>query len=95
MSYLVNSPDVLLALRQRKRYVRMKLQASRTRMKEGVSLLPGMSPARGKARTLDRVQVFARIAMNGILAYRGYRLCMNVVRTIRSLFSTRRRRNVH
>ena len=52
MNNIVNSPDVLAALQQKKRRIKKKLETSRTQMTDNVSYLTG-----GKVpQTADRVQ---------------------------------------
>ena len=88
MNSIVNSPDVLAALQQRKRTIKKKLQASRTQMTDNVSYLTG-----GKTpKTTDRVQKIARLVLNGLVLYRGFRLCSGVVSGIHSFFTPSKRR---
>ena len=88
MSNIVNSPDVLAAIQQRKRSIKRKLQASRTQMTDNVSYLTG-----GKMpKTTDRVQKIARLLINGLVIYRGVRLCSGVVSGIHSFFTPSKRR---
>lgn len=87
-SSIVNSPDVLAALQQRKRRIKKKLQASRTQMTDNVSYLTG-----GKMpKTTDRVQKIARLLINGLVIYRGFRLCSGVASGIYSFFTPRKKR---
>lgn len=86
-SSIVNSPDVLAALRQRKHRIKRKLQDSRTQMTDNVSYLTG-----GKMpKTTDRVQKIARLLINGLVIYRGFRLCSGVVSGIHSFFTPSKR----
>ena len=88
MSNIVNSPDVLAAIQQRKRSIKKKLQTSRTQMTDNVSYLTG-----GKMpKTTDRVQKIARLLINGLVIYRGFRLCSGVVSGIHSFFTPSKRR---
>lgn len=88
MNSIMNSPDVLAALQQRKRRIKKKLQASRTQMTDNVSYLTG-----GKMpQTTDRVQKIARLLINGLVIYRGFRLCSGVVSGIHSFFTPSKRR---
>ena len=88
MSNIVNSPDVLAAIQQRKRSIKRKLQASRTQMTDNVSYLTG-----GKMpKTTDRVQRITRLLVNGLVIYRGFRLCSGVVSGIHSFFTPSKRR---
>ena len=88
MSNIANSPDVLLAIQQRKRSIKKKLQASRTQMTENVSCLTGGSIP----KTTDRVQRITRLLVNGLVIYRGFRLCSGVVSGIHSFFTPSKRR---
>ena len=88
MSSIVNSPDVLAAIQQRKRSIKKKLQASKTQMTDNVSCLTGGS----MPKTASRLQSISRIVINGLVLYRGYRLCSNVLTSIYSIFSPRKRR---
>ena len=77
-SNIVNSPDVLDALQQRKRRIKRKLENSRTQMTDNVSYLTGgKMPA-----TTDRVQKIARLLINGLVIYRGFRLFLCRVKTV-------------
>ena len=85
---IVNSPDVLAALQQRKRKIKRKLQNSRTQMTDNVSYLTG-----GKMpKTTDTVQKISRLLINGLVLYRGFRLCSGVVSGIHSFFTPRKGR---
>ena len=87
-SNIVNSPDVLAALQQRKRRIKRKLENSRTQMTDNVSYLTGgKMPA-----TTDRVQKIARLLINGLVIYRGFRLCSGVVSGIHSFFTPSKKR---
>lgn len=88
MSNIANSPDVLLAIQQRKRSIKKKLQASRTQMTDNVSFLTGGSIP----KTTDRVQRITRLLVNGLVIYRGFRLCSGVVSGIHSFFTPSKRR---
>ena len=88
MSSIVNSPDVLAAIQQRKRSIKKKLQASRTQMTGNVSYLTG-GPM---PKTTDRVQRITRLLVNGLVIYRGFRLCSGVVSGIHSFFTPSKRR---
>ena len=88
MSSIVNSPDVLAAIRQRKRTVKKKLQASKTQMTDNVSCLTGGS----LPKTANRLQSISRLIINGLVIYRGFRLCSGVVSGIHAFFAPRKRR---
>ncbi|MBQ5936835.1 MAG: hypothetical protein IJL50_03215 [Bacteroidaceae bacterium] len=88
MNSIVNSPDVLAALQQKKRRIKKKLQTSRTQMTDNVSYLTG-----GKVpQTADRVQKIARLLINGLVIYRGFRFCSGVFSGIHSFFAPSKRR---
>lgn len=88
MTTIVNSPDVLAAIRQRKRTIKRKLKTSRSQMTGNVSYLTGGSmPA-----SAGRMQKMARLLINGIVIYRGFRFCMGVAYGIHSLFTLGKRR---
>ncbi len=85
---IVNSPDVLAALQQRKRRIKRKLENSRTQMTDNVSYLTG-----GRMpKTADSMQKIGRLLINGLVIYRGFRLCSNVFTSIHSLFTPSKRR---
>ena len=88
MSSIANSPDVLAAIQQRKRAVKKKLQASRSHMMDSVSYLTGGN----MSKTADRVQKLTRLLINGLVLYRGFRLCSGVVSGIHSFFTPGKRR---
>ena len=88
MNSIVNSPDVIAALQQRKRKIKRKLQDSRTQMTDNVSYLTG----RKMPKTTDKVQKIARLLINGLIIYRGFRLCSGVVSGIHSFFTPSKRR---
>ena len=88
MSNIVNSPDVLAAIQQRKRSIKKKLQASRTQMTDNVSCLTGGN----MPKTANRLQSISRLIINGLVIYRGFRLCSGVVSGIHSFFTPSKRR---
>jgi hypothetical protein len=88
MTDIVNSPDVLAALRQRKRKIKRQILNSRTQMTDNVSYLTG-----GKMpKTADRAQKIARLLINGLVIYRGFRLFSGVASGIYSFFTPSKRR---
>ena len=85
---IVNSPEVLAALRQRKRTIEKKLQDSRSQMTENASYLTG-----GKApKTVSNLQGISRIISGGLVLYQCFRICSGVVSGIHSIFTPRKRR---
>lgn len=88
MSSIVNSPDILDALRQRKRFVKRRLEASRLQMQEAANNLAGGNVS----KTTNRALTVSRLVINGIAIYKGIRFCTGVASSIRSLFATFRRR---
>ena len=88
MTDIVNSPDVLAALRQRKRKIKRQMLNSRTQMTDNVSYLTG-----GKMpKTADRTKKIARLLINGLVIYRGFRLFSGVASGIYSFCTPRKRR---
>ena len=85
---ILNSPDALEALRQRKRTIKKKLKASHEQMEETANYLTGGSYT--KAAT--KAQGIARFIVNGLVIYRGFRLCSGIATSLHSLFSPRSRR---
>ena len=88
MNSIVNSPDALAALRQRKRKVQRKLQASRTQMTDNVSYLTGGN----MPKTADRVQKLTRRLINGLVLSRGSRPRSGAFSRIHSFFTPSKRR---
>ena len=87
MSSILESPDVLAALRQRKRQTEKKLEASRQRMQATVSQF--YAPA---SQATSRAQSISRFVSNGIVIYRGIRLFSNILSTFSTLLPRRKRR---
>ena len=87
-SSIANSPDVLAAIQQRKRSIKKKLQTSRTQMTDNVSCLTGGN----MPKTANRLQSISRLIINGLVIYRGFRLCSGVVSGIHSFFTPSKRR---
>lgn len=87
MSSILDSPDVLAALRQRKRATGRKLEASRHHIMETTSLLTSPLP-----KATSGVQRVSRIVSSGFVIYKGFRIFSNVVSTFRSAFGHRKRR---
>jgi len=88
MSGILDSPDVLVALRQRKRVIKRRLDASRLQMTERASFLTGGSVQ----KKADRLHGIGRIVVNAFAVYRGIRLCTDIISGIRSVFTPRKRR---
>ncbi len=87
-SSILNSPDVLSALRQRKLVIRKKLKASQQQMTATANYLTG-GPI---PKASSRVHGISRLIINGLAIYKGYRLCSNIATSLHSLFSPRSRR---
>jgi len=87
MSSILNSPDILVALQQRKKATGQKLKTSRLRIIETASQLWSPMP-----KSASKAQVISRMVSNGVLIYNGIRIFANVVSTFRSIFGRRRRR---
>ena len=87
MSSILNSPDILVALQQRKKATGRKLKASRQRIIETASQFWSPLP-----KTTSRAQSISRIVSNGVFIYNGIRIFANVLSTMRMLFDHRKRR---
>lgn len=87
MSSILDSPDILLALRQRKKATGRKLKASRQHIMETASQFYAPLP-----KATSRAQSVSRFVSNGITIYKGFRIFTTVISTFRSLFSSRKRR---
>lgn len=87
MSSILNSPDILAALQQRKRATGRKLKASRTRISERANLFWAPLP-----QTASRAQHISRFVSNGLIIYNGIRICSNILSAVQSIFGRRRRR---
>lgn len=87
MSSILNSPDILAALRQRKKATDRKLKASRQRIMDTASQFWSPLP-----KATSRAQSVSRIVSNGLLIYNGIRIFVNAFSTMRALFGHRRRR---
>lgn len=88
MSSILDSPDALAALQERKREVRKKLQDSRQQMTATASSLTGGS----LPQAVGKLQGISRLVFNGLVIYRGFRLCSGFVTGLRSLFAPRKHR---
>ena len=87
MSSILDSPDILVALQQKKKATGRKLKASRQRIIETASQFWSPLP-----KTTSRAQSISRIVSNGVFIYNGFRIFVSVFSTLRSLFGRRRRR---
>lgn len=87
MSSILNSPDILAALQQRKRATARKLQASRKHIIETANQFWTPVP-----KATNRVEHIGRFVSTGFFLYNGYRIFSNVFSTVRSLFGHRKRR---
>ncbi len=87
MSSILNSPDILAALQQRKKLTERKLQASRQQILEGASQL--WSPT---SKATSRAHGISRLVSNGLIIYNGFRICSSIFSAFGSLFGRRRRR---
>ena len=87
MSSILNSPDILAALQQRKRATERKLKASRTRISETANLFWSPLP-----KTTSRAQHISRFVSNGLIIYNGIRICTNILSAVQSIFGRRKRR---
>lgn len=87
MSGILDSPDVLQALQQRKQATGRKLEASRRRIMDTASQFYAPLP-----KATSRAQHISRFVSNGITIYKGFRIFTTVVTAFRSLFTRRKRR---
>ena len=87
MSSILDSPDVLAALQQRKKATGRKLKASRQRMQVTANQFYSPVP---KATT--RARSISRLVSDGFFIYKSLRLFASVVTTMGSLFGSRKRR---
>ena len=87
MSSILNSPDILAALRQRKRATEQKMRASRLHIMEGANQLWSPMP-----KATSRTQNISRLVSNGFIIYNGIRIFVRFFSAARSLFGSRRRR---
>lgn len=85
---ILNSPDALAALRQRKHAIKKQLRASHEQMAETANYLTGGS----YSKATSKVQGIGRLVVNGLVIYRGFRLCSSIATGLHSLFSPRSRR---
>lgn len=86
MSSIMQSPDILAALQQRKKVTARRLQASQQRV------LDASATFTSSRKTADGKPSISRLVSNGIAAYEGIRIFLNVFSAVRTLFGHRRRR---
>ena len=86
MSSIMQSPDILAALQQRKKVTARRLQASQQRV------LDASATFTSPRKTADGKPSISRLVSNGIAAYEGIRIFLNVFSDVRTLFGRRRRR---
>ncbi|MCH5168363.1 MAG: hypothetical protein J1F27_01890 [Prevotellaceae bacterium] len=86
MSSILQSPDILAALRQKKKNTARRLKESRLRVQEAAG---DFTSSRKSASGTHGV---TRLISNGIAAYEGIRLFMSVYSAVRVFFGFRRRR---
>lgn len=87
MSSILDSPDILTALRQKKKATGRKLETSRQHIMDTASQFYSPLP-----KATSRAQSVSRFVSNGIAIYKGFRIFTSVVSTFRSLFGHRKRR---
>ena len=87
MSSILNSPDILIALQQRKRATERKMEASRQRIMDSATQFYAPLP-----KATSRAQHISRFVSNGFAIYKGLRVFTSVVSTFRSLFGHRKHR---
>ena len=87
MSSILDSPDILAALQQRKKATSRKLKASRTSIMGKANQFWSPLP-----KATSRAQHISRFVSNGFLIYNGIRIFANVYSTMRMLFGRGKRR---
>lgn len=87
MSNILDSPDILVALQQRKRATEQKLEASRQRIMDSATQFYSPLP-----KATSRAQHISRFVSNGFAIYKGIRVFTSVVSAFSSLFGHRKRR---
>ena len=87
MSSILNSPDILAALRQRKKVTGRKLKASRTRIVEGARQLWTPLP-----KATSKAEGISRLIANGLVIYNGLRIFTKVYSAVRTIFGHRKLR---
>lgn len=87
MSTILNSPDILAAVKQRKKVTSRKLKASQKRIVDTANQFWAPVP-----KATSRAQHVSRFVSNGLLIYNGIRIFANVFSTMRSIFGRRKRR---
>lgn len=87
MSSILNSPDILAALQQRKKLTEQKLQASRVHIMESANQFWSPLP-----KTTSRAQYISHLVSNGVIIYNGFRIFTSILSAFRSLFGSRKKR---
>lgn len=87
MNSILNSPDILAAIQQRKKATGLKLKASRQNIVETTNLLTGPLP-----KATSKAQNISRFVSNGITIYKGVRICASVLGGLLFFFGRRKRR---
>lgn len=87
MNSILNSPDVLAALQKRKHLTGKKLEASRQRIVKTAGFLVSPQP-----QASSRIQNINRFVSNGLVIYKGIRICVGVLSSLHFLFGRRRRK---
>ena len=87
MNSILNSPDILATIQQRKKATSLKLKASRQHIVETTNFLTGPLP-----KATNKAQNISRFVSNGITIYKGVRICASVLAGLYFLFGRRKRR---
>ena len=87
MSSILNSPDILAALQQRKKATEQELQASRSRIVKQAGQFWSPMP-----KATSRAQSISRLVSNGVVIYNGLRIFASILSAVRTLFGFRKRR---
>ena len=87
MNNILNSPDILAALQQRKVATEKKLKVSRQRIMNDANQLWAPLP-----KSTSRAQRISHLVSNGLFIYNGIRVFAQIYSATRSLFGPRSRR---
>jgi len=87
MSTIINSPDILAALQQRKTETGRKLKTSRQHIIEEANQLWAPMP-----KSTSRAHSISQLVSNGVFIYNSIRILASVISATRSLFGIRRKR---
>lgn len=87
MSSILNAPDILAAVQERKMQKKQALNASRQRLQKAMQNLTAPLP-----KTTGKASNVSRMVSTGFMIYNGTRIGLKIFTALRSLFGRRRRR---